>query len=39
MQPIVKELLEEIYMLEPELRKKEEKLENTIVFMLENRPK
>lgn len=39
MKSIVKELLEELYILEPNLRKQEKKLENIVSLMIRNIPK
>jgi hypothetical protein len=39
MESIVKDLLEELYILEPNLRKQEKKLENIVSLMIKNVPK
>lgn len=39
MESIVKDLLEELYIVEPNLKKQEKKLENIVSLMIQNIPK
>jgi hypothetical protein len=39
MESIVKDLLEELYLVEPNLKKQEKKLENIVSLMVQNIPK